>query len=260
MRILISNDDGVYSPGLHSLAEVASEFGDVRIFAPDVDRAASGHALTPDRPISWKATPLPIKACRVDGTPADCVAVGMARWKHVDVVLSGINLGSNIGNMIWNSGTLAAAKEGALLGARGIAISRAVPGNEPDYEALKPSLRAVLSLLLSRHECRLFNVNFPARRPRGIRWTRQSVRQYRSRISQAHDPGGKPLDWLSIAPTKRPEPDTDVYAVAHDYVSVTPLRLDVTDEVAFTVLRRTPIRKISKPVKTKRRARPRVSE
>ena len=116
MRILIANDDGVYSPGIHALAEVAREFGDVRVVAPDVEMSSASHSITASRPLSYKRTPIKgIEAYRVNGTPGDCVALGSHHWDKVDVVLSGINLGPNLGNGLWHSGTLAGAKQAALL-------------------------------------------------------------------------------------------------------------------------------------------------
>jgi len=119
MRILIANDDGIYSPGIAMLAEVAAKFGDVRIVAPDVEQSSAGHSITALRPLSYKRTPIGnFDTYRVNGTPADCVALGTYHWEKVDVVLSGINLGSNLGNAMWHSGTLAAAKQAVLLGLR----------------------------------------------------------------------------------------------------------------------------------------------
>src|SRR6188768_3574059 len=107
MRILVTNDDGIYSPGIAALAKVASKFGDVRIVAPDVEQSSMGHAITSSRPLSYRRTPVAgFDAWRVNGTPADCVALGSFMWDHVDVVLSGINLGTNLGNSMWHSGTL----------------------------------------------------------------------------------------------------------------------------------------------------------
>jgi 5'-nucleotidase len=121
MRILVSNDDGVYSPGIAALARSAAKFGDVRIVAPDVEQSSAGHAITASRPVRFRPTRIfeEIEAYRVNGTPADCVALGINQWDHVDVVLSGINLGLNLGNATWHSGTLAAAKQAVLLGVRG---------------------------------------------------------------------------------------------------------------------------------------------
>ena len=119
MRILITNDDGVYSPGIAALTEVAARFGQTRIVAPHVEMSSAAHSITASRPLTYKRTPLrdaQVEAYRVNGTPADCVALGMFHWERVDIVLSGINLGSNLGNSIWHSGTLAAAQQAALLG------------------------------------------------------------------------------------------------------------------------------------------------
>src|SRR5918994_4445688 len=133
MRILVANDDGIYSPGLLALAEVAREFADVRIFAPDVEQSSMGHAITHSRPLSLRRTPIrDFEAYRVNGTPADCVALGVYMWDKVDLVLSGINLGPNLGNATWHSGTLAAAKQAALLGLRGIAFSTPVADEQAD--------------------------------------------------------------------------------------------------------------------------------
>ena len=124
MRILITNDDGVYSPGIAALAQVASRFGEVRIVAPDVEMSSASQSITSSRPVNYKRTPLPgLDAWRVNGTPADCVTLGASLWENVDVVLSGINLGPNLGNAMWHSGTLAGAKQATLLGLRGIAFS-----------------------------------------------------------------------------------------------------------------------------------------
>lgn len=129
MRILITNDDGIYSPGIAALARIAARFGEVRIVAPDVEQSSMGHAVTHSRPLSFKASPINfegIEAYRVNGTPADCVALGTHLYTKTDVVLSGINMGPNLGNGMWHSGTLAAAKQAVLLGIKGIALSTPV--------------------------------------------------------------------------------------------------------------------------------------
>src|SRR4030095_13864268 len=136
MRILITNDDGVYSPGIAALAQVASRFGEVRVVAPDVEMSSASSALTSSRPVKYKRTPLSgIDAYRVNGTPADCVTLGVSLWEKVDMVLSGINIGTNLGNAIWHSGTLAGARQASLLGLRGIALSApATDREEPRFE------------------------------------------------------------------------------------------------------------------------------
>jgi 5'-nucleotidase len=229
MRILISNDDGIYSPGIATLAEVASEFGSVRVVAPDVERSSMGHAITASRPLSYRATRLGnLTAYRVNGTPADCVALGTHHWEKVDLVLSGLNHGLNLGNSIWHSGTLAAAKQAALLGLRGIALS-APAAVEPDFDPFKPWLRRVLQTLMAEDELPLVNVNLP-REPRGMVWTRASVRRYDGRIVPTTDPLGRELFWFTVTPIEGAEEGTDRWAVEQGWISLTPLRLDLTDD------------------------------
>lgn len=232
MRILIVNDDGIYSPGIIALAAVAREFGDVTIFAPDVERSSTGHAVTHSRPLSYRRTPIAgFEAFRVDGTPADCVAIGFSIAGKADVVLSGINLGLNLGNSMWHSGTLAGAKQAALMGSRGIALSAPAPEAEPTFDLLKPRLREVLTALLPS-ELTLVNVNFPAE-PRGMLWTRQSVRHYDGKVVPSKDPMGRAHYWFTVFPIEETEEGTDRWAVDRSYVSLTPLRLDLTDHDAL---------------------------
>jgi 5'-nucleotidase len=164
------------------------------------------------------------------------VALGTHNWEKVDIVLSGINLGSNLGNSMWHSGTVAAAKQACLLGLRGIALS--VPAraedparaDEPDFEALKPSIAKVLEILLHDENLTLVNVNFPDIQPKGLRWTRQSVRHYDGKIVPGEDPRGRKHYWFSVIPMEESETGTDRWAVEQGYVSITPLRLDLTNE------------------------------
>jgi 5'-nucleotidase len=235
MRILIANDDGIYSPGIAALAEVAARFGDVRIVAPNVEMSSAGHAITASRPLSYKRTPIRgFEAYRINGTPADCVALGSHHWERVDMVLSGINLGSKLGNSMWHTGTLAAAKQAVLLGLRGIALSASVTSGEPNFEALKPSVDRVLELLLPARELALVNVNFPDMEPKGLRWTRQSVRHYDGKVVPGEDPMGRKLFWFIVTPIEETEEGTDLWAVEQGYVSLTPLRLDLTNEAELT--------------------------
>ena len=230
MRILISNDDGVYSPGIAALAEVAAKFGEVRIVAPDVERSSAGQSISSSTPLSYKRTPLKFaEAWRVNGTPADCVTLGLDRWEKVDVVLSGINLGSNLGNALWHSGTLAAAKQAALLGMRGIALSTPSTETEPNFEVLKPWAARVLELLLPAQGLRLVNVNLPSKLPRGIQWTSQSVARYDGKVVPGKDPMGRQIYWYTVAPLLDAEEGTDLWAIENGFVSITPLRMDLTN-------------------------------
>ena len=242
MRILVANDDGIHSPGLAMLARVAAGFGDVRVVAPDVEQSSASHAITSSRPLSYRsAANLPgIEAYRVNGTPADCVALGVHNWKDVDLVLSGVNIGANLGNGMWHSGTLAAAKQATLFGLRGIALSTPSArrgGGEPDFDALAPHVEEVLGRLLSITEARLLNVNVPAS-PRGMMWTRQAVRHYDGRIVPDEDPMGRRHFWFTVVPIEETEPGTDLWAMERGYTSVTPLSVDLTDLGALETLSR----------------------
>jgi 5'-nucleotidase len=231
MKILVTNDDGIYSPGIAALAKIASRFGEVKIVAPDVEQSSMGHAITASRPLSYKKSPIEfqgIDAYRVNGTPADCVALGQHLWDKPDVVLSGINLGPNLGNAMWHSGTLAAAKQAVLFGIKGIALS--TPTDiEPDFDALDPFVEKALDLLFKNPHLNLVNVNFP-HNPKGVRWTRQSVRLYDNNIVPALDPMGRKHYWFTVIPLEPAEEGTDRWAIENHFVSITPLRLDLTNE------------------------------
>jgi len=232
MKILITNDDGIYSPGIAALASIASRFGEVRIVAPDVEQSSMGHAITHARPLSYKKSPVSFgetEAYRVNGTPADCVALGTHLWAKTDVVLSGINMGPNLGNSMWHSGTLAAAKQAVLLGIKGIALSTPVGKSEPDFELLRPHVEEVLELLLRDSSLGLYNVNFPPQ-PAGWMWTRQSVRLYDGRVVPGMDPMGRKHYWITVEALEPAEEGTDRWAFENGYTSVTPLRLDLTHE------------------------------
>jgi 5'-nucleotidase len=230
VRILISNDDGIYSPGIAALARSATKFGDVRVVAPDVEQSSAGHAITASRPLRFRPTHIfeEIEAYRVNGTPADCVALGINQWDHVDVVLSGINLGLNLGNATWHSGTLAAAKQAVLLGVRGIALSAPINDETTDFSALDPWIDRALESLLGHEEPRLVNVNFPSK-PRELRWTAMSVDQYNGKLVPGTDPMGRQHFWFTVVPLERHREGTDLWAIDEGYVSLTPLRLDLTD-------------------------------
>jgi 5'-nucleotidase len=229
MRILVTNDDGIYSPGLMALAEVAARMGEVRVVAPDMEQSSMGHAVTAGRPLKYRRLVREtFEAYRVDGTPADCVALGGFHWDDVDVVLSGINLGLNLGNSIWHSGTLSAARQASLLGIQGIAVSAPAEPHEPDYAALAPHVEEALRHVIGDDSLPLVNINLPLH-PRGIRWTRQSVRHYDGRVVPGKDPRGRDHFWFTVHPIEETDEGTDRWAIEQGWVSMTPLRLDITD-------------------------------
>jgi 5'-nucleotidase len=200
--------------------------------------SSAGHSITASRPLTYRQTPIAgFEAFRVNGTPADCVALGIYNWKEVDLVLSGVNLGSNLGNAMWHSGTLAGAKQGVLFGLRGIAVSAPATTDEPDFESLQPAISRVLELLIPASDLSLVNVNLPDRQPAGVRWTRQSVRHYDGYVMPGKDPRGRPHFWFVVKPIDATDEESDRWAVEHGYVSMTPLRLDLTNEPALAAAR-----------------------
>ncbi len=204
----------------------------MKIFAPDFEQSAMGHAITIQRPLQIHPVKLlkGFDAYRVNGTPADCVALGLYHWGGADLVLSGINLGSNLGNDVWHSGTVAAAKQGVLFGVQAIAFSQVINGIEPTFEQQKPYIEVIIRLLTEGHSRpKLVNVNFPIE-PRGIRWTHQSVRAYNGKVVAGQDPMGREHFWFSAIPLTEPDENSDRWAVDNHLVSMTPLRLNLTDE------------------------------
>jgi 5'-nucleotidase len=231
MKILISNDDGIFSPDRVALAEVASQFGEVMIFAPDFEQSAMGHAITIQRPLQYHLVKMikGFEAYRVNGTPADCVAMGLYHWGGAGLVLSGINLGSNLGNDIWHSGTVAAAKEGVLLGVQAAAFSLVLNGDEPTYEKQKPYIAEVIQMLLQRRQLKQVNINLPEE-PHGICWTHQSVRAYNGKVVKSQDPMGRKHFWFAAIPLTEPDENSDRWAVEKGLVSLMPLWLNLTDD------------------------------
>ncbi|AYN67564.1 5'/3'-nucleotidase SurE [Euzebyella marina] len=232
MKILVTNDDGIYSPGIFSLAQVAAEFGEVLVMAPDVEQSSMGQAITSGRPITYKKSPIHfegIEAYRVAGTPADCVALGLHLFESIDLVLSGINIGANLGNSAWHSGTLSAARQAVLFGVRGIALSVSVGNDEPDFTLLEPFVKKALNEVITE-EHKLLNINFPQHPTGDIDWTSQSVRQYDGRILANENPMGKEHFWFTVVPIEPEERDSDRWAVKHGKTSITPMVLNLTDQ------------------------------
>lgn len=236
MKILVTNDDGIYSPGLSCLARCALKYGEVIVMAPDVEQSSMGQAITSAKPITYKKSPIHfegMEAYRVSGTPADCVALGTHLFDDIDIVLSGINIGSNLGNSAWHSGTLSAARQAVLFGIRGIALSVSVGENEPDFDALEPFVEESLKEVMHESSMDLLNVNFP-RQPEGeIVWTCQSIRHYDGKVIRQEDPMGREHYWFTVFPIEEVEEGTDRWAVKHGKTSITPMILDLTDKKSY---------------------------
>jgi 5'-nucleotidase len=236
MKILVTNDDGIYSPGLSCLAKCASKYGEVIVMAPDVEQSSMGQAITSARPITYKTSPIHfegMEAYRVSGTPADCVALGVHLFDDIDIVLSGINIGANLGNSAWHSGTLSAARQAVLFGIRGIALSVSVGEDEPDFDNLESYVVASLKEVMNESSMELLNINFP-RNPEGeIVWTCQSVRHYDGKVVQQEDPMGREHYWFTVFPIEEVEEGTDRWAVKQGMISITPMILDLTDKKIY---------------------------
>lgn len=237
MKILVTNDDGIYSPGLACLAKVASSFGEVIVMAPDIEQSSMGHAITSGRPITYKTSPIifdEIEAYRVNGTPADCVAMGIHLFKDFDVVLSGINMGANLGNSAWHSGTLSAARQAVLFKLRGIALSVSLGEYETDFNQLKNYVHKALSNVISLDGPELLNINFPQSPDGEIIWTKQSVRHYDGKVIASKDPMGRNHYWFTVVPIESEDVGSDRWAVRQGKISITPMVLDLTDKRYLT--------------------------
>ncbi len=240
MRILITNDDGIRAPGLEALVRVATNFGEVKVVAPDRERSACGHAMTMRDPLRVSKFNWPeVEAMEVNGVPVDCVNVGLTvAWPDgCDLVLSGINNGPNLGFDITYSGTVAGAMEGTINGIRSISLSMAlfVSGAPIHYETGMTWLEHNWEMLTTapQGDLTFLNVNIPSiayPEIRGHRVTKMGQRVYQDRVEVRHDPWGRPYYWQGGVVVMEPnQPGTDVQAVSEGFVSITPVSLDWTN-------------------------------
>jgi 5'-nucleotidase len=248
MRILITNDDGVHAPGLAVLEKIARALSDeVWIVAPEYDQSGVSHSLSLNDPLRLRQ--IGDRHYAVKGTPTDCVIMGA---RHImkdlpDLVLSGVNRGRNAGEDVLYSGTVAGAKEAAVLGIPSFALSQAyssAKGLEPYWETPIQHAPEIIRRVLKQGMPRdvLVNINFPDCAPgavKGISVAAQGKRdQQLLHIEPRHDGRGNPYYWIAFARGVRPtgRNGTDLSALADNRISVTPLRLDLTDEPFMTEL------------------------
>lgn len=235
MRFLLSNDDGIDSPGLLNLAQAMAELGEVFVVAPEKERSGGGHAITMHKPL--RARPVlrqpGIHFWETNGTPADCIVIAIFELlpQPPDLVISGINLGPNLGEDLTYSGTVSAAMEAYLCDVPAFSISVDSFENPQWTVAAEISQRLASSIPLG-HPL-LLNVNVP-NRPRsaiqGVQITRLGRRRYRDRLTKRCDPFGRSYYWVAGEPEESSLVEgTDSYAVHHGYVSITPISLDLTD-------------------------------
>src|SRR5437588_5746257 len=214
-RILVTNDDGIYSEGIRKLAQALRPLGDITIVAPDREQSAASHALTLNRPL--RLLQLESNEWIVDGTPTDCVNLAVLKLMkddRPDIVVSGINFGPNLGDDVTYSGTISAAFEGALLNIPSIALS-AVVGEHFSFDRC-----AVFAVELTRYLLEqprdpgiILNVNFPVTEFRGVRVTRLGKRVYGEGVIERLAPRGREYYWIGgDPPTRHPGVETDVEA------------------------------------------------
>lgn len=243
MKILVSNDDGYQSPGLHALAEELAKIGEVIVVAPERDRSGASHSLTLDVPL--RAARASNGYIRVDGTPTDCVHLAITGLleEEPDLVVAGINHGPNLGDDVIYSGTVAAATEGRFLGLPSMAIS--MDAHDPRH--LDTGARVACELVLRLQGSTLppdiiLNVNvpdLPYAEIQGVVATRLGHRHRAEPVTRAHDPRGRPIYWVGPAgPEQDAGPGTDFHALRHNLVSVTPLQVDLTRHSAVAALDR----------------------
>ena len=237
--ILVTNDDGYFSPGIEALANALEPLGRVTIVAPQREASAVGHALTLRRPLRMEQVRPGVFA--VDGTPTDCVNLAIAQVldRKPDLIVSGINKGLNIGDDVTYSGTVAGALEGALLGYQAIAVSLQYTRGTWDFSHAASIATSLGGALLERPlPARTFlSVNVPQGRPKGVRVTVQAKRNHITNIDRRLDPRGTPYYWIEEASDDWEHDErSDHHAVREGYVSITPVHPDLTNHRALALV------------------------
>ena len=244
-KILITNDDGIFAPGIYALWEAMQEVGQTTVVAPDTEQSAVGHAITLSDPLRVEGIHRTggFEGFAVSGTPADCakIAIRSLMDKKPDVLISGINRGANLGNNIIYSGTVSAATEGTILGIPSVAIS-INSFNSDEFRGAKETAIKVVHYLTNNTlpSGTLLNVNVPYCPPeeiKGIKVTRQGNQYFQDDFDQRKDPRGRTYYWMK---GKIVDDDQELYydskAVCDGYVSITPIHFQMTNESYFTKL------------------------
>lgn len=235
MHILISNDDGYDSPGIAVLCGQLGAIAKITVVAPTVDRSAASNSLTLERPL--RAHKVAHNIYAVDGTPTDCVHLaitGLLDSDPPDMVVSGVNMGQNLGDDVIYSGTVAAATEGRFLGFPAIAFSLATRGEAKEWDCAGQIAKSLIQRSI-KHPLSsqiILNVNIPdvpMSQIRGMQATHLGSRHRSEPVIKDQDPQGKPIYWVGAAGAEQDAgPGTDFYAVNHNIVSITPLHVDLT--------------------------------
>lgn len=240
-KILITNDDGIHSEGIAALEEAMAALGEVFVVAPESEMSGAAHSLTLARPLRIRQ--VSARKWSVDGTPTDCVTLALnkilAETDRPDICCSGINHGANLGDDATYSGTVAGALESTILGVPGLAFSLTSTRSHDFTDSAKVA-RAITEKALAEGipPMTLLNVNVPKGTPRGIRITKQGFKTSRPVISEHIDPRGKPYYWIGeVREGFRAEGGTDFEAIDAGFVSVTPMRSDLTNHRVLDYLR-----------------------
>jgi 5'-nucleotidase len=239
-RILLTNDDGIHSDGLIKLEEALKELGDVYVVAPAAEMSGASHSLTLARPLRIRQ--LDNRHWAVDGTPTDCVTLALNKIlpdeERPHICVSGINHGGNLGDDATYSGTVAGALEATILGVPGLALSLVARDNFDFRESAAFAVVAARKVLEEGlPDGTLLNINLPPGHIKGVRVTRQGIKNARPVITEHIDPRGKPYFWIGEEYfSTNSEEGTDYKAVELGYVSVTPIRSDMTDHQALTAI------------------------
>jgi 5'-nucleotidase len=239
-RILLTNDDGIHSNGLRKLEEALGEVGDVYVVAPASEMSGASHSLTLARPLRIRQ--LDERHWTVDGTPTDCITLALNKILSEEelphICVSGINHGGNLGDDATYSGTVAGALEATILGVPGLAFSLVARENFDFSESAQFAVIAVRKVLAEGlPEGTLLNINIPPGEIKGVRVTRQGIKNARPVISEHIDPRGKPYFWIGEEYFGTNSADgTDYQAIELGYISVTPLKSDMTDHRALTAI------------------------
>lgn len=243
MRILLTNDDGIFAPGLLAAKCALDTLGEVWVAAPERPRSAAGHSITLHKPLRLKEVRLPdgSRGYASNGTPTDCVTLAhdVLMDQRCDLVVSGINSGPNLGWDLTYSGTVSAAMEGAVLGVQAIAISVTFTAGQERDETEQYQAAAAFAARLAvamrddpLPHAMLLNVNVPAVLAgdiRGAQITHQGRREYVDRIAPRTDPSGRPYYWITGSIREDvPDEGSDVHAILQNRISVTPVHLDMT--------------------------------
>ncbi|NWF76455.1 MAG: 5'/3'-nucleotidase SurE [Nitrospirae bacterium] len=247
--ILVTNDDGVNSSGIIALFHAMKELGDTYIVAPDRERSAVSHSLTMHRPL--KVENLKERVYCVNGTPTDCVAIALNKIlpERPVFVVSGINKGANLGDDITYSGTVSAAIESTIMGIPAFAISLVIKNNPPQHFHFDTASKVAIEIgkYILNHSLpydTLLNVNVPnddIKKIRGIKFTRQGKRIYDGAIHETLSPNGEKYYWIGGGrPFWEHGEDTDIQAIEDNYISVTPLHLDLTNYEALNFFKKLP--------------------